>query len=153
MINVYPMKNIFCGIFFSWLALGTFGQNAACNASKQMDRTTFDSLTLNYLTAMRNQSKFDTLELVCMVKIHNTLTIADNYYRNPNSKEFLELFDQTYLQEAFQKLECTYGDGMTVYSPKYDIAIAFDWGLDKNDFWEIIDGPEKTESKYRVTGK
>jgi len=144
-------------ILFTLFISGCLILNGSCNESndKMRKNTTIsknensDSLTKNEFFAIAKEMKqamdrhttMTINEIITMVRIYNTLYLANIANDRENADFILNYrnqFEKSYLKEICKQLECSFGKGMTIYSKKYDLYVGIGSEFRSKDFFTII---------------
>lgn len=94
-----------------------------CDTMTQED---FFSIAKGTIKGMKEHVELSLGKVIVMVKVYNTLHIADVINSNENrmfADEYKSLFKKDYLKDVMKFLECTYGKGMTIYSKRHDLYV------------------------------
>jgi hypothetical protein len=117
---------------------------------RHLNSLTFDCDTLtrenfykaadNFHALMRKNEKFTIQQVLSLVRIYNTLHMVDVAKAASDKtfpKKFIMRFERDYLKAVAEQLEYTYGKGMTMYSPKYDLFIGAASNYRCKDYYTI----------------
>lgn len=118
----------------------TYAQVIDCSKDRvKMERCVFDSIVNKNVELMAKNVSYTIGEMICLVKANNTLLLITNYCEKEKYMKFIRLFNNNYLKKAFFLLGCTYGDGLSIYSKKYDLNFGPSLFISEKDHFILIE--------------
>lgn len=98
----------------------------------------FDSMVMESLGFMENDSSFDVAEMYCLVKMFNTVMRSSQFQEKQFYTDFVLIFKHKYKRAAFKALGCIIDDGIIAYSPQYDIHICPCLIFRQQDYYKVV---------------
>ena len=99
----------------------------------------FDQLVVQYQEKMSSKDSLNTKDLIVLVRIYNTLEIAEVAHsdKNGNFKKFKDEFDAHWMDRVVNNLHFVWTRGGGLYSVKHGLRLGYSYWQSEKDLFQV----------------